>query len=67
LSKISNTLAKREILMKSNKAIKSSGEKDLVSASKNPEYVLSELLKGVTKENIHAEVDMGGPIGREAL
>ena len=30
-----------------------------------PEFRLEELLKGVTKRNVHAEVDTGESIGRE--
>jgi antitoxin MazE len=29
------------------------------------EFKLDELLKGVTKENIHHEVDFGAPVGKE--
>lgn len=28
-------------------------------------YKLEDLLAGVTKENLHGEVDMGPPVGRE--
>ncbi len=31
------------------------------------EYALKELLKGVTKRNLHKETDFGGPVGREIL
>jgi antitoxin MazE len=31
------------------------------------EYTLSELLKGITPENLHEEVDFGKPVGKEAL
>jgi len=30
-----------------------------------PEYRLEDLLKGVTKRNLHAEVESGGPVGQE--
>jgi len=30
------------------------------------EYTLSELLKGITSENLHEEVDFGRPVGKEA-
>ncbi len=30
------------------------------------EYDLAELVKGITRENLHAEVDFGGPVGKEA-
>ena len=31
------------------------------------EYDLAELLAGITPENIHAEIDFGGPVGKERL
>jgi antitoxin MazE len=38
--------------------------------SSNPvpgkEYPLSELLKAITPENLHDEVDFGRPVGKEA-
>ena len=30
-----------------------------------PKWTLEELLAGVTKENLHHEVDMGEPVGNE--
>jgi antitoxin MazE len=30
------------------------------------EYTLAELLKGITPENLHEEVDFGRPVGKEA-
>jgi len=30
------------------------------------EYTLPELLKGITPENLHQEVDFGSPVGKEA-
>ena len=30
-------------------------------------YDLAELLADITPENLHAEVDFGGPVGKEAL
>ena len=30
-----------------------------------PEYSLADLLKGITKKNIHAEVETGDVVGRE--
>jgi antitoxin MazE len=31
------------------------------------EYDLTELMKGITRKNLHDEVDFGKPIGKEAL
>ena len=33
----------------------------------NKKYVLSEMLKKVTKDNIHPEIDWGPPVGREII
>jgi len=30
------------------------------------EYTLAELLKGITRENLHEEVEFGRPVGKEA-
>jgi antitoxin MazE len=30
------------------------------------EYDLAELVKGITRGNLHEEVDWGGPVGKEA-
>ena len=30
-------------------------------------YSFKQLMAGVTKENIHAEIDFGPPVGKEAL
>jgi antitoxin MazE len=30
-------------------------------------YDLAQLLDGITPANLHAEVDFGGPVGKEAL
>lgn len=39
--------------------------KIVINPHTEPEYRLDDLLKGVTKRNIHAEVDTGGAVGRE--
>jgi antitoxin MazE len=31
------------------------------------EYDLTELMKGITRENLHDEVDFGKPVGKETL
>jgi antitoxin MazE len=38
----------------------------IIDPRTQPEYRLEDLLKGVTKRNLHAEVDTGSPVGREA-
>ena len=40
--------------------------KIIVDPHPGPAYSLDELLKGVTKGNIHSEIDTGAPVGREA-
>jgi antitoxin MazE len=39
--------------------------KIVIDPHTEPEYRLEELLKGVTKRNVHAEVDTGEAVGRE--
>jgi antitoxin MazE len=31
----------------------------------SPQYTLEELLKGISKKNLHEEVDLGAPRGKE--
>ena len=40
--------------------------KIVIAPHAEPEYRLEDLLKGVTKHNIHAEVETGNAVGREA-
>lgn len=42
------------------------GGKVIVEPVKKPKYELDDLLKGVTKKNIHAAVETGPAVGREA-
>ncbi len=39
----------------------------LIEPSDNVAYDLDTLLKGITSDNIHAEVSFGNPVGQEAL
>jgi antitoxin component of MazEF toxin-antitoxin module len=39
--------------------------KIVVAPAKRGHYRLDELLKGVTKKNLHRELDTGRPMGRE--
>lgn len=38
----------------------------IIEPARAKEYNLDELVKGITRENVHDEVDFGGPVGREA-
>ncbi len=40
--------------------------KIVIDPHTEPTYRLEDLLKGVNKRNLHAEVDTGEPVGREA-
>ena len=46
-----------ELLLKNGKLI--------ISSIMEKEYMLEELLSGVTSDNIHDEFDMGKPVGKE--
>lgn len=37
----------------------------VIEPARRKEYRLSELLKGITRENLHDEVDFAGPVGKE--
>ncbi len=37
----------------------------IVEPSREQQYSLEELLAGVTKKNLHSEVDFGKPVGKE--
>jgi antitoxin MazE len=37
----------------------------IVTPVPKPTYTLDELLSGITKDNVHGEVDTGTPVGRE--
>ena len=39
--------------------------KIVVKPSRRPYYTLTQLLRGVTKRNRHAELDWGGRVGQE--
>ena len=39
----------------------------VVEPQRSPQYRLEDLLKKVTKRNIHAEIETGRPVGKEAL
>lgn len=37
----------------------------MVRAARPRKYRLADLLRGISKRNLHAAVDAGGPVGRE--
>ncbi|MGQ0698748.1 MAG: AbrB/MazE/SpoVT family DNA-binding domain-containing protein [Panacagrimonas sp.] len=39
----------------------------LVKPARRKRYTLDELLKGITPENVHPEIDWGPDVGREAI
>ena len=39
--------------------------KIVVEPLSEPTYTLEDLLAGVTRRNVHAETDTGGPVGKE--
>ena len=39
----------------------------VIRVAERPRYSLVDLLKGVTRANLHGAVDTGAPVGREAL
>jgi antitoxin MazE len=45
--------------------ISSDGKTAIIKREEQPRVLLEELVKGVTPDNIHDEVDWGEPVGRE--
>ena len=45
--------------------ITSDGSTATIKREQNPRISLEELVKGITPENIHGEVDWGEPVGKE--
>ena len=39
----------------------------VIEPLRHKEYDLCELVKAITRANIHEEVEFGGPVGKEAL
>ena len=39
----------------------------VIEPAQRKEYDLTELVKGITAENLHEEADFGKPVGQEAL
>jgi antitoxin MazE len=39
----------------------------VIEPLRRKEYSLAELVKGITRDNLHGEVDFGPPVGREEL
>jgi antitoxin MazE len=39
----------------------------IIEPAPRREYDLGELVKGITRENLHDEADFGKPVGKEAL
>lgn len=64
--RIPTTFAK-ELTMSAGTLVEMTVEdgKIILSPIKEPDYTLEELMKGVTKENLHGEIDWGKPMGRE--
>ena len=39
----------------------------IIEPAQRKEYDLAELVKGITRKNLHSEVDFGRPVGKETL
>lgn len=47
--------------------VREEGGRIVIEPIRPKEYDLARLLAGITPENLHAEVDFGSPLGKEAL
>jgi antitoxin MazE len=39
----------------------------IIEPDQSPEFLLDDLLDGITNENAHEAIETGGPLGQEAL
>jgi antitoxin MazE len=39
----------------------------IIEATRPKEYDLATLVRGITRENLHKEIDFGGPVGKEVM
>ncbi len=47
--------------------IKASKGRIVIEPAERLDFKLEDLVAGITRKNVHDEVDFGGPVGREAL
>ena len=47
--------------------IKATRGRIVIEPSEKLDFKLEDLVAGITRQNVHDEVDFGGPVGREAL
>ena len=47
--------------------IKATKGRIVIEPSEKLDFKLEDLVAGITRKNVHDEVDFGGPVGREAL
>jgi len=47
--------------------VREEGGRIVIEPIRPREYELAQLLAGITPENLHADVDFGAPMGKEAL
>ena len=47
--------------------IKATKGRIVIEPVENLDFKLENLVAGITRQNVHDEVDFGGPVGREAL
>lgn len=47
--------------------VREEGGRVVIEPLRRKEYSLDELVRGITRTNIHEEIDSGNPAGKEAL
>ena len=47
--------------------IKATKGRIVIEPADKPDFKLEDLVAGITRANVHDEMDFGGPVGREAL
>jgi len=63
--RLSKVLAKSAGLREGDRVDLTAEEGAVVVRRVNPRYTLDQLLASMTPENVHPEIEWGGPVGRE--
>ena len=62
-----HVLQLRNIPQGHNQGVREESGRIVIEPAQRKEYDLTELVKGITRENLHDEADFGKPVGKEAL
>lgn len=56
-----------KLLLDSRVDVRAEEGRIVIEPIREPEYDLDALVRGITKDNLHDEIDFGRPVGREVF